>query len=248
LDIASQELIFILGPLVTVAAVAVGGPVAGLYATAGAQLAGTAWFVTAAAVRRWRGVVAERHWAGPLRAAPLRLLLVAVVLVGAGVGALPVAMTRYAEAAGHRSWTGWLLAAQATGALVGGLVNTRLALGERHLPMIAAGLAAGYAPLILAPPVGLMLPLTVLSGLALPALLTVTFVAVDRIAPAGTAAEAFAWVSTAFGGGAAVGAALDGAILDRSTGVAIGFVLAPVTIAGGALLYRRLLTRMPTPI
>jgi hypothetical protein len=100
-----------------------------------------------------------------------------------------------------------------------------------------------------------MLLLAVVSGVALPPLLAVTFVTVDAVAPAGTAAEAFAWVSTAFTTGAALGAAVDGVILDQAIldgailhgailhgagGVAIGFVLAPVTIALGALLYRRL--------
>ncbi|MFC0534130.1 MFS transporter [Phytohabitans kaempferiae] len=247
LDIAAQELIFIVGPLVSVVAIGMGGAEAGLYATATLQLLGTVWFISAPAVRRWRGAVAERHWAGPLRSIPLRLLLVAVVLVGAGVGALPVAVTRLAEDAGDRAWTGWLLAAQATGALIGGLVNTRLKLPERHAPWIAAGLAAGYLPLVLAPAPPLMLPLVVLSGLALPALLTATFVTVDRVAPAGTAAEAFAWVATAFTSGAALGAALNGAILDRTPGVTAGFVLAPVTIAASVLLYRLLARHLTAP-
>jgi adenylyltransferase/sulfurtransferase len=43
-----------------------------------------------------------------------------------------------------------------------------------------------------------MAGLLVLSGLGLPVLLTVGFLTVDRVAPAGTAAEAFAWVGTAF--------------------------------------------------
>ncbi|BCB90673.1 MFS transporter [Phytohabitans suffuscus] len=246
LDIAVQELIFIVGPLVSVAAIGAGGPAAGLYATAALQLAGTAWFVSAPAVRRWRGAAAERHWAGPLRSTPLRLLLVAIVLVGAGVGSLPVAVTRLAEEAGDRSWAGWLLAAQATGALAGGLLNTRVKLPERHAPWIAAALAAGYLPLTLAASPPVMLPLAVLSGLALPALLTATFVTVDRIAPSGTAAEAFAWVATAFTSGAALGAALDGAILDGTAGVAAGFVLAPIVIAASAVLYRLLAHRLPT--
>ncbi|GAA1034581.1 MFS transporter [Virgisporangium ochraceum] len=247
LDIAVQELIFIFGPLVAVTAVAVGGPEAGLWTTAALQLAGTVWFTTTPAVRRWRGEEAERHWAGPLRSVPLRILLAAVVLVGAGVGTLPVAVTRYAEAIGDRSWTGWLLAANATGALVGGLVNTRLTLPDRYLPWIAAGLAAGYVPLLLVPPIAPMLALAVVSGLCLPPLLAGTFLTVDRTAPAGTAAEAFAWVSTAFTTGAALGAAVDGAILDRTTAVAVGFALAPLTIAAGAVLYRILVTRVPEP-
>jgi predicted MFS family arabinose efflux permease len=244
LDIAVQELIFILGPLVAVGAVALGDTTTGLYATATAQVVGTVWFVTTPAVRGWRGEPAERHWAGPLRAPALRLLLAAVVLVGAGVGALPVAVTRFAEAAGDRSWTGWLLAANATGALVGGLLATRFTIGGRQAPWLAVALAVGYAPLILVPQAPFMLTLTVLSGLSLPPLLTATFVTVDGIAPAGTAAEAFAWVATAFTSGAAIGAALDGAVLDRDPAVAVGFVLAPVSVAASALLYRALASRL----
>jgi predicted MFS family arabinose efflux permease len=247
LDIAVQELIFIGGPLVAVTAVAVGGPEAGLWATAALQLAGTVWFATTPAVRTWRGEEAERHWAGPLRSTPMRILLAAVVLVGGGVGTLPVAMTRYAEHIGDRSWTGWLLAANATGALIGGLVNTKLNLPARHLALIAAGLAAGYLPLLLTPALLPMLLLAVLSGVCLPPLLAGTFLTVDRIAPPGTAAEAFAWVSTAFTTGAALGAAADGAILDHNPGSSIGFALAPMTIAAGAVLYRTLTARSPTP-
>jgi predicted MFS family arabinose efflux permease len=78
-------------------------------------------------------------------------------------------------------------------------------------------------------------------------LLTATFVTVDRITPSGTAAEAFAWVATAFTAGAALGAALDGAILDRNPGVAIGFALAPATIAIAALLFTVLIRRDAQP-
>src|SRR5690242_274521 len=247
LDIAVQEVIFIVGPMVAVGGVAIGGPPGGLYATAALQLIGTAWFVTTPAVRRWRGEVAERHWAGPLRSAPLRLILAAIVLVGAGVGAMPVAITRYAEVAGNRAWAGWMLAAQAFGALIGGLANTRIKLPERRAPWIAATLACGYLLLVITPAPPLMLLLATVSGVALPPLLTATFVTVDAVAPSGTAAEAFAWVSTAFTSGAAMGAALDGAILDGTDGVRVGFVLAPVTIASGALFYRMLI-RTPTTL
>ncbi|WP_432827236.1 MFS transporter [Dactylosporangium sp. CA-092794] len=231
LDIAVQELIFILGPLVAGAAVTVGGGVAGVYTTAVLQLLGTLWFVSTPAVRRWRGMPGERHWAGALRSGRLRLLLTAVVLVGAGVGSLPVALLDYAETVGHREWASWLLAAQACGALIGGLVNTRLRVGGTLLPVLAALLGAGYVPLLLTPASAvLMVPLAILCGLCLPPLLAATFLTVDRIAPTGTAAEAFAWVATAFSVGAAAGAALDGAILDAVASTRAGFVLPPVVI------------------
>ncbi|MFB9407235.1 MFS transporter [Dactylosporangium matsuzakiense] len=231
LDIAVQELIFIFGPLVAGLAVAAGGGAAGVYVTAGLQLLGTVWFVTTPAVRGWRGERAERHWSGALRSRPLRLLLTAVVLVGAGVGSLPVAMLDYAESVGHRSFSSWLLAAQAVGALIGGLANTRLNVSARRLPVLGGLLGIGYVPLLLTPGNALlMLPPAVLCGLCLPILLTAAFLTVDRVAPAGTAAEAFAWVATAFSVGAALGAAVDGAILDAVSSTRAGFVLSPVVI------------------
>ncbi|MGW5668843.1 MFS transporter, partial [Micromonospora sp. NPDC003776] len=47
LDIAVQEVIFVVGPLVTLLAVTLGGPPAGLVAAAVAQLAGTAAYASA---------------------------------------------------------------------------------------------------------------------------------------------------------------------------------------------------------
>ncbi|MER6756827.1 MFS transporter [Micromonospora echinofusca] len=240
LDIAVQELIFILGPVVTLAAVALAGPTGGLAAAAGFQAAGTAWFATTDAVRRWRGEPAVRHWAGPLRAGRLRLVLGALLLVGAAVGSVTVAATGYAEAAGARSWAGWLLAAQATGALVGGLLYVRFGGLRRHatLPRAVGVFAVGYLPLLLTPTPAAMLGLMAVSGLALPALLTIAFVAIDDVAPTGTVAEAFAWAATAFSVGSAGGAAVAGAVLDAAGEVTVGFLIAPLSAvaAGGIAL------------
>jgi hypothetical protein len=197
-------------------------------------------FATSSAVRDWRGETAPRHWAGPLRVGTLRLLLAATVLVGAGVGGTTVAITAYAEAAGSRSWAGWLIAAQATGALIGGLVSARrpLADPERRLPVIVGCLALGYAPLLLVPPLVVMFVLLFASGLCLPVALTAVFVTADRVAAPGTAAESFAWVATAFSVGSASGAAGVGVLLGASDRLLIGFTLAPLAIGAGAALLR----------
>jgi predicted MFS family arabinose efflux permease len=233
LDIAAQELIFVLGPLATVAAVTLGGPAGGLVAAAAVQFAGTVWFATAPAVRAWRGERVRRHWSGALRSGALRLILLAVVLVGAGVGSMVVAVTGYAEVGGSTASAGWLIAAQAGGALIGGLAYTRVRvrLGRRRLPWIAAAMSASYLPLLLQPAPAAMLWLLVLSGLGLPVLLTVAFLVVDEVAPTGTAAEAFAWVGTAFAVGSATGAAFTGLLIDTAGNVRIGFLVAPLTIA-----------------
>jgi predicted MFS family arabinose efflux permease len=238
-DIAAQELIFIVGPLATVAAVTIGGPAGGLAAAAAAQLAGTVWFATAPAVRQWAGVVAHRHWLGPLRSGQLRVILVAVVLVGSALGSLVVAVTGYAEERGSTSSAGWLISVQAGGALLGGLAYTRLSGRLRRpwrLSAIAAVMALSYLPLLILPPPPGMAALLVLSGLGLPVLLTVGFLAVDRVSPPGTAAEAFAWIGTAFAVGSAAGSALTGLVIDASGSVRIGFLVGPVVLAGSSLV------------
>ncbi|MFK4247140.1 MFS transporter [Micromonospora chokoriensis] len=227
LDVAVQEVIFVVGPLSTLLAVALGGPVAGLGVAALLQLAGTIAFVRAPAVRAWRGVPAARHWAGPLRVHRLTVLLVGVAGAGTAVGGIAVAVTAYAEAAGNRHLAGWLLAAQATGALVGGLFYTRARPGgARRLPLLTAGLTLGFVPLLLTPPPALMAVLLAISGLALPPALTAIFLKVDELAMPGTVAEAFAWVATAFTVGSAVGSALTGLVV--ANGVRHGLALAPV--------------------
>jgi predicted MFS family arabinose efflux permease len=238
LDVTIQELIFIAGPLVTLGAIAVAGSGAGLWAAAAVQLVGTAIFTGAPMVRRWRGEAAPRHWAGALRSHRLLILLGTTVLVGAGVGSTAVAVTVYAESQGARSWAGILIAAQATGALIGGLIFARRQPKDlqRSLPGLVVLMALGYLPLLLVAELPAMVGLLFLSGLMLPPVLTGVFITADRVALPGTAAESFAWIATAFGTGSALGAALDGTLLETYEMVVIGFAPAPLTILAGAML------------
>lgn len=242
-DVTFQELIFIAGPVATVASVTVGGPRAGLFTAAFVQIVGTIVFSTAPSVRHWRGEAGVRHWAGPLRSARLRVLLAATLLVGFAVGATTVAVTNYAETAGAPSESGWLLAAQAFGALLGGITFARRQPSNpsRALPLIVLLLALGYLPMLSVGPLPLMIVCLALSGLALPAMLTSVFITTDQVAPAGTAAEAFAWAATAFSVGSALGSAIDGALLGATSMVLAGFLLAPfvLLLAAGLLFARR---------
>ncbi|MFC7547373.1 MFS transporter [Plantactinospora sp. GCM10030261] len=240
LDVTAQELIFIIGPIITVAAIAMLDTAWALVAIAAIQVAGAVAFATAPVVRGWSGTPAARHWAGPLRAARLRILLAATLLVGAAVGATTVATAGYAEAEGVPSWAGWLLAAQATGALVGGIASARRppADPQRGLEIMVLVLAAGHLPLLLLPPPLAMAGCLAISGLALPPALTGVFLLADRVAPPGTAAESFAWVATAFALGSAAGSALDGAVQDGTGVVLAGFLPAPLLVLGAAVLLR----------
>jgi predicted MFS family arabinose efflux permease len=227
LDVAIQEVIFVAGPLVTLAAAAVAGPAAALVTVGVLQLAGVVAFARVDRTRDWRGKPATRHWAGPLRAPRFVAVVIGMVCTGAAVGSIPIAVTGYAEAAGDRSLTGWLLAAQATGALLGGLLYTRAGPGGRgRLPLVTGMLVAGYLPLLAMPGPTAMAGLQAISGLALPPVLTAVFLAADRLAPPGTTVEAFAWIITAFAVGSASGSALNG--MFTAAGIRYGFAFAPV--------------------
>ncbi len=172
--------------------------------------------------------------------------MLGVACTGAAVGSIPVVPTGYAEAAGNRGLIGWLLACQAAGALIGGLLYARAGPGRpSRLPLLAACFALGYVPLPLAPAPAWMTLLQAVSGPGLPPLLTACFLAADRLAPPGTAVEAFAWIFTAFTVGSATGAALAGPLTDVS--VRTGFAFAPLAALLAVAAMAAVATTRPTP-
>lgn len=235
LDAGTQELIFVFGPLVVMGASALGGASSGLTAAAGIGLVGTVWFATARPARVWRGNAQHRHWAGPLRSSGMVRLFLALVGVGGTIGAFTVGITGYAEEQGIPGAAGWLIAANAGGALVAGIAYTAVPASRNEggrFRLLAVLFTAGYTPLLLLPGVPLMAPLAFLSGCALPAVLASAFALVARLAPHGTVTEAHAWMITSFGVGNAAGSAVAGLAIDTvAAQAALG---AGVCFAAGA--------------
>ncbi|GAA2081447.1 MFS transporter [Actinomadura alba] len=233
LDAAAQEIIFTTGPLIVVAAAAF-SPEAALVLTGALGIAGTLVVASSRPSRAWRGHPRAADWAGPLRSAGLRLLLLALAAVGVALGVLSVAVVAYADRLGSESVSGLLLAVNAGGALIGGIVygaRPRPGPADRRLPLLMAGLALGYLPLMIAPALPLMVALTFVSGIFLAPVLACSFGIVDYLAPRGTVTEAFAWIVAAMGGGAALGAAVAGISGDLA-GVSGAFTAAGI---GGVL-------------
>lgn len=212
-DAAAQELVFVLGPLVVLVAQGFGDG-GGLLAAAVVGVAGTLWFTRSPVSRGWTPVRQERHWLGPLRSARLCGLYGVIALVGLTVGVPAVALVAYAESVDASAWAPWLVAANALGALVGGVAYSSHAPRRdpvRDVGLTLAVLTATYALSATTPHLpALMAGLTVLSGLGLPPLLTCVFQLVDRLAPPGTMTEAFAWLISAFLGGSSLGAFVAG--------------------------------------
>lgn len=243
LDAVAQEVMFAAGPLLVTLLVAAGSASGAVLWVAALGVAGASAVVTAAPSREWRAEPREPDWLGPLRAPGLRALIGSLFFVGLALGAIAVAAVAYADGHGGGMVSSYLLSSLSLGALVGGVgYGARPWAGtpESRLRLLAAGLALCYLPLVLVPGVLLMSALSALAGFFLAPVLACAFVVVDRHAPSGTVTEAFSWLVTAFGVGAAFGAAGSGPASQHG-GPAAGFAVA----AGGGLvaLFVLLVTR-----
>lgn len=227
LDVGLQEIVFVVGPLLATGAVVTLGAAGGVVACAVLGLAGTLAFAGLPAPRAWRPHPADGAHGSPLRLPALVRVFVATLACGVPVGALPVVAAAYAQARSGASITGWVLAANALGALATGLLGAarpRL-FARAGVTALGLALAAGYLPLALPAPVPVWLVLAVVSGLALPPALTAVFARIQATCPPNLLTEANAWVVTAFSVGAATAALVAGVVTDHAGHHAVAVVV-----------------------
>ncbi|XXZ48415.1 MFS transporter [Streptomyces cavourensis] len=213
LDAVAQEIMFTVGPLLVTLLVSLWSPAAALLVINSIGVLGALSVVLSEPSRTWRSAPREAHWLGALRSPGLLALLGAFFFVGLALGSITVAGVAYADDHGRESVYGWLMAALGLGALIGGLgYGARQWSGEpeKRLRVIVALLALGYLPLTLTPSAPAMTALAALAGVFLAPAIACSFIVVDRHAPRGTVTEAFSWLVTTFGVGAAVGTAAAG--------------------------------------
>lgn len=214
------ELCFVLGPLLTALLAAAVAPGAAVLAAAGLALTGAAWMAATPAVRAvvpHPAPVGSRL--GPLASPAVRALLLTVAGIGAGFGAIEVALPAYVEGEGAQpAAAGVLLAVWSLGSIVGGLVYGGLHLRTPHrrqLPVLVAALAVGTTLPLLATGPLVMGAALFGYGLAIAPFSACNSVLLGEAAPRGTTTEAFAWNSSMIFGGAAVGSALAGGLVER---------------------------------
>ena len=234
------EAIYISGPVLIVAGIGglVSIPAAAL-ACGTFGLLGTLIFASTAASRAWTPDPHRvRTAAGALASPGVRTLLATMLVVGAGVGVIEVAVPALCEAAGRPSATGFVLGIWGLGSLIGGVVAGRLAAAEdpaRRVIVLLAALAAGTAPLMLASGVLSLGALIFVAGISIaPALAAVQSLA-GQLAKVGTVTEAYTWLGTGMGSGIAIGAAAGGAVVEGA-GTWEAFLLSASAVALAALL------------
>ncbi|MFJ1868375.1 MFS transporter [Streptomyces sp. NPDC088097] len=231
MDAVAQEIMFTVGPLLVTLFVALWSPAVALVALNGIGVLGALSVVISEPSRAWRSEPREAHWLGALRSPGLLALLGAFFFVGTALGSITVAAVAYADDHGGQAVYGWLMAALGLGALAGGVsYGARQWAGapERRLRLLVGLLAVCYLPLVLTVGPVAMAGLAALAGVFLAPSLACAFIVVDRHAPAGTVTEAFSWLVTFFGVGAAIGTAVAGPAVELG-GTPAGFA-----VAGGA--------------
>ncbi|TRV72828.1 MFS transporter [Streptomyces sp. 130] len=228
MDAVAQEVMFTAGPLLVTLLTALWSPGTALLVINAIGVLGALSVVVCEPSRAWRSAPREAHWLGALRSPGLLALLGSFFFVGLALGSITVAAMAYADDRGRESVYGWLMAALGLGALIGGAVyGARQWAGapERRLRVIVGLLAAGYLPLVLTPGPVAMTVLAAVSGVFLAPAVACSFIVVDRHAPRGTVTEAFSWLVTTFGVGAAVGTAVAGPAVELG-GTAWSFAVA----------------------
>jgi MFS family permease len=251
LDSLQLDAFLIAGPLLVTGIDLVAGPSAAVVATAVLMAGGTLAFAALPACRTMRPATAARGL-GPLRATGFRLLLGTIAATGMALGLVRISLIGFADTAGDPAAGGLLYTAIGIGSAASGLWY-----GSRHwtLPVerryaiLLALYAVSTLPLLTGLGIGVMFGFAILTGLTLTPATVGEFTLITRSAPDGTAAEAFAWATTATFAGNAAGTALGGWLTDHSTWRdSTGLAALLLATAAALALWRQDLLRPPKPL
>ncbi|GLU47932.1 MFS transporter [Nocardiopsis ansamitocini] len=235
-----QEVLFVVGPVLTAAVVGLSGGRAALVMLAVISLIGALGFAMMLRVAGLTRTPAVETGANEgarrslLTIGPLALLVVVCMMLVGGLAAVDLVIVAWARELGTPGYAGALAAIWALGSLVGGLVAGGLP-GAPRVSRRAFAAAAGVALLIpLLPPIlelptpWLIAPMLFVAGLAVAPTLAAVTERLGDVAPDNRRAEAFGWMNTGVTTGVAIAAPMTGWLIDLG-GIAAG-------VAGGVAL------------
>jgi predicted MFS family arabinose efflux permease len=244
LDAIATELLFIAGPALVAAAVALGRTADALFVAGGLVLAGSA-SVTLAAGRSARQPAPPARRGGRQAALLAPWLTIAAAQMAA-IGFIEVAAVALVIQLGHPASAGTVLALWAAGSVAGGLIY-----GSRDWPGHAAGqlrvllllVAGGFAIVSAGQDMTWLYPLMFAAGLGCApaaAALTTSFSMAGTTA---TQAGSFAWLASSSSLGGSAGYAAAGLLLTHATITTTILIGAALPIAAAITVPRR--TRRP---
>ncbi|MFG3660187.1 MFS transporter [Streptomyces sp. NPDC047706] len=232
----TDELTFVVGPLLATALCTAVDPAAGLVTEAALTLVGGLLF---AAQRSTQPTVtagghARVEHASALRVPGVRVLAVAFLGIGSVFGGMQVSLAAFTASIGEPGLNGVLYGTFAAGNMLAGIAcgaiawkaapQRRLIVGYGALALAAAGLWAAHS-------VPLLAGLGLLVGMCIAPALITGYTLVENLVPAGARTEAFTWLTGAVALGQAGAVTIAGQMEDRLWGGA-GFL---VPLGGTAL-------------
>ncbi|MEU6538187.1 MFS transporter [Streptomyces sp. NPDC047000] len=218
----TDELTFVVGPLLATALCTSVTPAAGLVAEAGLTLVGGLLFAARKSTQPpvtpvTAGHARVRH-ASALGVPGVRVLVVTFLGIGSVFGGMQVSLAAFTESIGRPGLNGVLYGVFAAGNMLSGLAcgavawrtapHRRLLVGYTALALAAAALWTAHSVLVLAT-LGLLVGATVA-----PALIT-GYTLVEGLVPAVARTEAFTWLTGAVALGQAAAVTVAGQLEDR---------------------------------
>jgi MFS family permease len=236
-EVTAQIGVFLVGPLLAAAGIALAGPTVPLLAAA-ALVAGFGLRFARVAEPVPHRERPPARGLGAIRLGGVRTLVLATLLADAALGIVDVAVVAFATERGKAAAAGVLLAVFTTGAVAGGTAYGARAWRTAPMVRLIAVLAmfgVALAALALAGSLAVFAALLLLAGAPSAAQWATTSVALDDVTPPGQGAEAATWLSSANGAGIAVGGVAAGILVERQ-GTSAAFTTAAACAAAAALV------------
>ncbi|MFF8099655.1 MFS transporter [Streptomyces sp. NPDC016640] len=216
----TDELTFVVGPLLATALCTAVDPAAGLVTEAALTLVGGLLF--AARKGTQPGAGRDGHTrvehGSALRVPGVRVLIAAFLGIGAVFGGMQVSLAAFSQSIGEPGLNGVLYGVFAAGNMLSGIVcgaivwrttpQRRLVVGYAALALTASALWTAESALLLA-------GLGLLVGMCIAPALITGYTLVDSLVPAGARTEAFTWLTGAVALGQAAAVTAAGQLEDR---------------------------------
>ncbi|MDT9697131.1 MFS transporter [Streptomyces sp. P17] len=216
----TDELTFVVGPLLATALCTAVDPAAGLITEAALTLIGGLLFAAQRSTQP--SVAVDGHTrvqhTSALSIPGVRVLIVTFLGIGAVFGGMQVSLAAFTESIGEPGLNGVLYGVFAAGNMISGIVcgaiawkvapQRRLVIGYAALALAASGLWAAHSVLVLA-------GLGLLVGMCIAPALITGYTLVEGLVPAGARTEAFTWLTGAVALGQAAAVTVAGQLEDR---------------------------------
>lgn len=216
----TDELTFVVGPLLATALCTAVDPAAGLVTEAALTLIGGLLFAARKGTqpRVARGGHTRVEHVPALRVPGVRVLIVTFLGIGSVFGGMQVSLAAFSESIGNPGLNGVLYGVFAAGNMLAGITcgaiawkaapRRRLLLAHAALALTASALWTAHSTLLLA-------GLGLLVGMCIAPALITGYTLVESLVPAGARTEAFTWLTGAVALGQAAAVTVAGQLEDR---------------------------------